>query len=127
MGQQPAGAEKGQYPFAEPERLLHMRLPGQDEVVEAEVVVFGDPFGDLLVAADERSTGTAADETEPSPQVRAHHEVLAATSVQRGHALLSGGLGARELSLRDLDHVLGHRIEQAIRLRPRSLRGRHGR
>ncbi len=71
-------------------------------MVEAEVVVRSDPFGHLVVAADERGTGSAADETGPGPQVRAHDGVLPAASVQRGHALLPGRLGAGEPSLRDL-------------------------
>ena len=41
-----------------------MRIAGEDELVDAEVVVVGDPVGDLLMTADERGSGATADEPD---------------------------------------------------------------
>ncbi len=46
-----------------------MGLPGQDEVVDAQIVVLADAVGDLGVAADERGARTAADQAVAGPQV----------------------------------------------------------
>src|ERR1700677_2710798 len=63
--EQAALAELGRGALGEVVRLLQVRLPGQDEVVDAERVVLLDPVGDLGVAA-RRSRTSAARRTRPS-------------------------------------------------------------
>ena len=46
-----------------------MRVAGEDELVDAELVVLLDPVGDLLVAADQRGAGAAADQADAGPEV----------------------------------------------------------
>ena len=53
--------------LADPVGLLEVRIAGEDELVDAELVVLGDPVGDLLVAADQRGAGAAADEPDARP------------------------------------------------------------
>src|SRR3979409_2086415 len=47
--------------LGEPVRLLQVRVPGQDELVNPVRVVLLDEIGDLGVAADERGPRAAAD------------------------------------------------------------------
>ena len=49
------------------------------------VVVLGDPVGDLLVGADQRRAGAAADQPDAGPQVGRHLERVGAAVVQRDH------------------------------------------
>lgn len=55
-------------PFAEPVRLLHMRVSGHDELGDAMVHVLLDEAGDLLVAVGQ--AGARAPRTRPTPAHR---------------------------------------------------------
>jgi hypothetical protein len=46
--------------------LFVVRPAGQDELVDAEGVVFGDAVGDLVVAADQGGSGAAPEQTDPA-------------------------------------------------------------
>ena len=50
--------------------LLQVRIAGEDELVDSELVILGDPIGDLVVAADQGGAGAAADQPDARPQVR---------------------------------------------------------
>ena len=94
----PRSAQHRQDALAEPVRLLEVRVAGEDELVEAEVVVLGDAVGDLVVAADQRGAGAAADQADAGPHVRVDLErrsSLGSAAVQRGHAPLAHRLGRR--------------------------------
>ena len=52
--------EERKHTFGEPVRLCEVRVAGQDELVEARRVVFGDQVRHFLVAAHECSTCAAA-------------------------------------------------------------------
>ena len=64
-------AQDGQHALAEPVRLLQVRVPGEDELRDAELGVLLDPLGDLGVAADQGGAGAAAHQADAGPQVRA--------------------------------------------------------
>jgi len=70
-------AQDRQDALGEPVRLLDVRVPGEDELGDPQPVVLLDPVGDLGVAADQRGTGAAADQSEPGPQVGVHLEAVA--------------------------------------------------
>jgi hypothetical protein len=55
-----------------------MGLSRQDEVLDAERVIFGDPLGDLGVAADQRGARARPDQPETGPQVGRDLERVAA-------------------------------------------------
>ena len=46
-----------------------MGIAGEDELVDAEVVVLGDAVGDFLVGADQGGAGAAADQADARPEV----------------------------------------------------------
>src|SRR3954447_21605857 len=71
----PAPVQFRQHSLAEPVRLLQVRVPGQDELLDAQRGVLLDQVGDLLVAPDERGTRAAADQPDPGPQVRVDLQV----------------------------------------------------
>src|SRR5438067_2503209 len=79
--EQTAPSQPRQDPFAEPVGLFKVGLAGEDEVVEAELVVLGDAVADLVVAADQGGSGAAADEAEAGPQVGSDDEAVAVTPV----------------------------------------------
>ena len=64
--QSPFGEERAD-PFAEDVGLLEVRVAGQDEVVQAQRGVLGDPVGDLLVRTDQRGAGPAANQADAGP------------------------------------------------------------
>jgi hypothetical protein len=72
MPPQAPGLQDGQHALAEPVGLFQVRVPGQDELGEAEPGVLLDPVGDLGVAADQGRPGAAAEQADAggSPQVR---------------------------------------------------------
>jgi hypothetical protein len=53
-------AHDGQHSLAEPVGLTPVRVPGQDELGDAERGVLLDPVGDLDVAADQRRARASA-------------------------------------------------------------------
>ena len=64
-------------------------MAGEDELVEAEAVVFLDAVRDLLVAADQRGAGATAHEPDARPEVWCHDQAVAPAAVQGGHTLLA--------------------------------------
>src|ERR1700712_649069 len=62
VGEQPAAPQHRHDALAEPVGLLEVRVPREDELVEAQVLVLDDAIRDLLVGADERSADAAAHE-----------------------------------------------------------------
>src|SRR4051794_22292083 len=81
-------AQHGHDAFAEPVRLFEVRVAGEDELGEPELVVFGNAIGDLVVGTYERGTDPAAHESDSGPHVRIHDQPIRVTAVQRRHALL---------------------------------------
>jgi hypothetical protein len=59
--------QEGGGAFTEMPRFLKMRLPGQDKVIEASVVIGLDELRNLFVASDQRGSGSAAYEAVPGP------------------------------------------------------------
>src|SRR5689334_17909292 len=82
LGQQAAGAQPGHDAFAEPVRLFEMRVAREDELGEAELVIFDDAIGDLVVRTDECGADAAAHHADAGPHVRVHHELVAVAAVQ---------------------------------------------
>src|SRR3954463_3839821 len=60
--EQAALAQDREHALADAVGLLQVRIAGEDELVDARLVVLGDAIGDLLVAAHQRGAGAAADE-----------------------------------------------------------------
>ena len=65
----PRRTQRGDDALADAVGLLQVGIAREDELVDPELVVLGDAVGDLLVAADQRGAGAAADEADPGPQV----------------------------------------------------------
>ena len=59
-----------------------MGMAQHDELIEPELVIFGDALRHLLMAADEGGPGSGADQTDASPQIRADLEVAVVSTVQ---------------------------------------------
>ena len=97
--------------LTEPVRLLDVRVAGQDELVDPRPVVLLEPVRDLLVAADQRRTGAAADQAHAGPQVGRHLELRASVYgtpvAQRQHPLLPGRLAGVERGFCALATVSG--------------------
>jgi hypothetical protein len=87
--EQSAAAEDRQHAFTDAIDLLEMWIAREDELVDPERVIGGDPVCDLFVTSDERRSGTAPDKTDSSPQVRADHEVVGSSAVKRPHSPLA--------------------------------------
>src|SRR3954454_9116485 len=87
--------QQGKHLLADPPGLLQVRIAGEDELVETECRVLGDPLGDLLVAADQRGRGALAHQSDAGPEVGRDLEAAGAgadrSPVQRGHARLPDG------------------------------------
>src|ERR1700722_3348364 len=81
-------AQERQHVLADRVGLLKMGMARQNELVEPELVIFGNPLRHLLMAADECSPGPRADQTDAGPQIRTDLEVAAVSAVQRQHPLL---------------------------------------
>ena len=66
-----------------------MGLPGKDQMVDAQRVVFRYAVGHLLVAAYERRARPRPRQPVSGPDIRVHLEVvqLAAVFARKGHAL----------------------------------------
>ena len=95
-------------------------------------VVLLEPVGHLLVAADQRRAGTAADQADAGPQVGGDLEVVRvgerrAAAVQRAHPLLPDRLagGERRLGLSIVARV--EAVEQPLGLLPGLARWCRGR
>src|ERR1700733_14386584 len=92
--------ERG-HALPEPVGRLQARVPGHDELGDAEARVLLDSVRDLSVAADQRRGRAAADQPDAGPQVRVDLQAApVATLMQFAHAALSFGLAAREARLR---------------------------
>src|ERR1700691_2094646 len=116
-------AKQGQDTLAEPVGLLEVRVPGQDELLDAQRGVLLDQVGDLIVAAHQRGAGGAADEADAGPQMRVDLEPPGGPAglvpgVQRHHPLLADRLALGQDPLGELD-LLGIQVaEQPARLGP---------
>ncbi|GDY57808.1 hypothetical protein SVIO_084310 [Streptomyces violaceusniger] len=123
VGPQALAAQQGQDALAEPVRLLQVRIAGQDELVDAEAVVFGDPLGHLGVAAHQGRARAAAHQADTGPEIGVDLEVVQAAAVQGEHALLALGLAAAEAGLDGAHGLRVEAVEQPARLGPRLLGG----
>ena len=85
VGPQAALLEDRQHALAEPVGPLEVRVGREDELVDAERGVLLDPVGDLLVAADQRGAGTAADQADAGPDVGVDLQAVARAAVQGEH------------------------------------------
>ena len=118
-----AGGQDRQHALAEPVRLLQVRVPGQDELVDAQLRVLLDPVGDLGVAADQGRAGPATDQAHPGPQVRVR------SPGRRGgrRAVPASGAGPRTRwwpgPPGPCDHRLVDPVDQPVRLPPGLLGG----
>src|ERR1700735_1170100 len=74
-GDRATRAQHWQDALAEPVGLFEVRVTGQDELLDAQRRILLDQVGDLLVAADQRGAGAAADEADAGPQVRVDLEL----------------------------------------------------
>lgn len=54
-----------------------MRVAGQDELVDTDRLILGNPLGDVLVAADEGRSGAAANQPDSGPEVRRDEKLVA--------------------------------------------------
>lgn len=117
--QQPAGGKLRQHALAEPVRLLQVRVPRQDEVVDAQRVILLDPVRDLAVAADQRRTRAAADQADARPQVRRDLQLVPLPAVQRQHPLLAHRFAAAQRLLGGRHGVRVEVAKQPVGRRPR--------
>ena len=126
----PRWREAGQHALAAPVRLLEVRVPGEDELLEAELGVLGDAVGDLVVAPDQRGAGAAAHEADAGPDVRVQLErarvARIAAVAQRGHPALSLRLGGGEVPAGGGDRLGVHAGEEGRGGRPGLVGGRSG-
>src|SRR5580693_109487 len=107
-GDRATRAQHWQDALAEPVGLFEVRVTGQDELLDAQRRILLDQVGDLLVAADQRGAGAAADEADAGPQVRVDLELPGGPAgpvpgMQRQHALLADRLALGQDPLGKLD------------------------
>ncbi len=81
-------ADQGEHVFTDGVRLLKVRMPGEDELVQPELVVLEDSLGDLFVAPDQRRPGPRANEANSGPEIRTHLEFAPGSTVEGEHPLL---------------------------------------
>jgi hypothetical protein len=98
-----------------------MRIAGEDELVDPDGGVLGDPVGHLGVTADQRGAGTAAHQSDAGPQVGRYLQAAGvaprpgapALLVQGHHPPLPLGLAAGQTGLRGAHRLLvqgGHQL-----------------
>ncbi len=122
--EQAAFAQDRHHALAEPEELLEVRIAGENELVDPDLRILGDPVGDVGVAAHECGAGTTTDEADSRPEVRCDLEgarvvpgaVGAIGFVQREHPALTLGLAATQACLRRADRLIVERIDEFVRL-----------
>ncbi len=95
-----------------------MRVAGKDELVDAELVVPGDPVGDPLVAADQGGARATAHQADAGPQIRRYLQGVSPAAVQCRHPALALGLGGALDCLGALDRGRVEAVEQPTGLRP---------
>src|SRR3569833_1984716 len=95
-----------------------MWIAGQDEGIDADVLVLPNPRRNGRGIADQRRSGTAAHEADAGPEVRTDLELVAATAMQLCHALLADRVHAREDLLRACDGVIADMLDQFVRRLP---------
>src|SRR5580693_8096444 len=95
-----------------------MGMAREDELVQAEVVIFGDALCHLLVTANERRPCSGADQANTRPEVRTDLELAPVSAVQREHPLLPDRLALREKLLGGRDESGIHCVQEPTRLLP---------
>src|ERR1700685_4484315 len=95
-----------------------MGMARQNQLIEPELVIFGDALRHLLMAADEGGPGSGPDQTDAGPQIRAHLEVAAVPTVQREHPLLPDRFALREQLLSSRHQSRIHGSQKSIGLPP---------
>src|SRR5216683_3200919 len=86
-------------------------------------MIFLDPVGDLLVTADDGSSGVPADQAKACPEVRVNLQIVCSAAVQGGHPLLPDGRRAAEAFLCDGDREPVDRLQHPRGLCPRLFLG----
>src|SRR4051794_5320557 len=114
LGQESPRAQDRHHALTEPVGLFEVRVTGEDELVEAEALVFGDAVRDLFVGPDDRRADAAAHEPDAGPDVRGDGELLAIATVQLRHPSLTDRLRRGEVALRGLDRVGVHAVEELV-------------
>ena len=120
---QAALGQHRQHALAEPVGALEVRVRREHELVDADRVVLLDPVGDLLVAADQRGAGAAADQADAGPDVGVDLEVVLAAAVEVEHPALALGLAAAQPRLDLRDGLVVDAGEQPVGLGPGLLGG----
>src|SRR6185312_1002733 len=88
--------EVREHQFGETIGLFEMRIAGQDESIDADILIFLDPRRHRFGITHQSGAGPAAYETNAGPQVRADLELVAPAAMQLRHALLTDRIHARE-------------------------------
>jgi hypothetical protein len=120
---EPFPAEGWDHTLADVVELFEVRVAREDELVEADRGILRDPFGDLLVAADERGAGAPADEPDAGPQVRVDLELVASAAIECEHSLLPFGPGLLEQRLSGRNLGIVEPFEKPLGGRPGLGRG----
>ncbi|MDT4848169.1 hypothetical protein FQZ97_822540 [compost metagenome] len=89
-----------------------MRVAGEDEALDAEVGVFLDARRHLLRIAHQGGAGAAAYQAHAGPEVGGDFQVVATSTVQRGHAPLAFGVEAGEGLLGGGDGLIRDVLDQ---------------
>src|SRR3984957_19457990 len=116
-------AQDRQHALAEPVCLLQVRVPGQDELGDAQCGVLLNPVRDLGVAADQCRSRASAQQADARPQVRRDLQVARRAAVQLAHPALPLGLTVRQPLLYLAYHRLVDALDQPAGLPPCLVRG----
>src|SRR5438552_10437173 len=91
-----------------------MRVAGNDEGIDPDILVFPDPRGDGWGIADQCGAGAATYQADASPEIGADLELIATAAVQFRHALLADRIHPRENLLGRSHRLVGDVLDQIV-------------
>ena len=100
-----------------------MGIAGHDKGLDSGFGIVMDGFRDIVRRSDQRRAGAAAHQPDPGPQIGAHHQPVAAPSMQRLHPPLPGGIARALRLLHERDGVIVDATDQAVGFGPGGLFG----
>ena len=95
-----------EHKFGKAVSLFEVRIPREDEGIDAERDVFLHPCRHGLRVTDQRGAGSTAHQADPGPEIGADFELIAAPAMQLRYAALADRVHACEDLLRVGDGLI---------------------
>src|ERR1700732_5271462 len=100
-----------------------MRISGKDECLDSESVILSNPIGHRLGGSNQSGAGTAADQSNASPKVRADFQggsaaIASVEFLQSNHSLLTGGVVSSYQLLGGGNGLIGQTADQLFGVLP---------